>query len=183
MFVLVSFGFYVIWQNVGNSSTNLLAPTTHVITTSTKKISNPVAIVPSTPLVDNSQPAPVTPPAPKPTPVTPTPKPTPVVVPPPAPKKTGIYNDGIYTGDSVDAYYGNVQVQVTISNSRITDIQFLDYPQDRSTSVRINQRALPILKQEAISAQSAKINGVSGASETSPAFMQSLASALAQAKA
>lgn len=93
------------------------------------------------------------------------------------------YKDGTYTGDSVNAYYGNVQVQVTISDGKITDVTFLDYPQDRDTSRMINQQAMPILKQEVIQAQSANVGGVSGASATSPAFIESLTTALNQAAA
>jgi uncharacterized protein with FMN-binding domain len=168
MFVMISFGFYVIWQNVGVSAANFIAPAPVVTTnTTTKKTSKPVAVVSTTPVVNNPQPTPTTP--------------TPVVTPPP-PKKTGIYNDGTYIGSVADAYYGYVQVKAVITNSRLTDVIFLDYPQDRSTSIRINNRAIPILIQEAISAQSANVNGVSGASATSPAFVESLTSALNQAK-
>jgi len=60
-------------------------------------------------------------------------------------------------------------------------VQFLQYPSDRNTSIRINSRAMPILKQEAISAQNANVNIVSGATDSSQAFQQSLASALSQA--
>ena len=91
------------------------------------------------------------------------------------------YKDGTYTGPSVNAYYGNVQVQVKIAGGRITDVSFLDYPHDRSTSQFINSQAMPILKQEVIQAQNANINGASGASLTSSAFVQSLSSALQQA--
>lgn len=100
-----------------------------------------------------------------------------------APKKTGLYNDGTYVGLSANAYYGNIQVKAIISNGKLTDVQFLDYPRDARNSVSINSRALPILKNEAIVAQSANINAVSGASATSPAFIQSLSDALSQAKA
>ena len=100
-----------------------------------------------------------------------------------ATKKTGLYTDGTYTGSVADAYYGNVQVQVTIAGGKLTDVQFLQHPGGRSTSVYINSQAMPMLTQEAIQAQSANVSGVSGASETSMAFVQSLASALAQAKA
>ena len=106
--------------------------------------------------------------------------------PPPAPKKVVAasgYTDGTYTGSVADAYYGNVQVQVTIQSGSITAVDFLQYPSDRSTSRYINGQATPILAQEAIKAQSASVNGVSGASDTSQAFVQSLSSALAQAKA
>lgn len=93
------------------------------------------------------------------------------------------YKDGSYTGNSADAFYGNIQVKVTVSSGKITDVTFLDYPSDRGTSVRINQQAMPMLKQEAIQAQSAQVDGVSGATDTSQAFIQSLTSALNQAKA
>lgn len=93
----------------------------------------------------------------------------------------GQYKNGTYTGLVADAFYGNVQVQVTISGGKITDVQFLQYPSDRSTSVYINSQAMPLLKQEAIQAQSANVSGVSGASATSAAFIQSLTDALSQA--
>lgn len=93
----------------------------------------------------------------------------------------GQYKNGTYTGSVADAFYGNVQVQVTISGGKITDVQFLQYPSDRSTSVYINSQAMPLLKQEAIQAQSANVAGVSGASATSAAFIQSLTDALSQA--
>ncbi len=92
------------------------------------------------------------------------------------------YKDGDYTGDSVDAYYGNVQVKAIIRGGKITDVQFLDYPQDRRTSINISNRAMPDLKTEAIQAQSAKVDIVSGATQTSQAFIQSLQSALTQAQ-
>lgn len=97
--------------------------------------------------------------------------------------KTGIYTDGEYIGDSVDAYYGNIQVKAVITNGALSDVIFLDHPQDRGNSIRINNYAMPILKSEAIRAQSSKVNTVSGATDSSGAFRQSLSSALAQAKA
>jgi len=106
----------------------------------------------------------------------------PVAAPTPAPKPKGQYKDGVYTGISADAYYGLVQVRVTISGGRLTDVQFLSYPNERSTSLSINGVAMPYLKQEAIQAQSANVNTVSGASNTSAAFRKSLGSALSQAK-
>ena len=92
------------------------------------------------------------------------------------------YKDGTYTGSSADAYYGNIQVQVSISGGKITDVQFLQSPGDNGTSRMINSQAMPLLKQEAIAAQSAQVDIVSGASDSSQAFQQSLASALQQAK-
>jgi uncharacterized protein with FMN-binding domain len=97
-------------------------------------------------------------------------------------QKSGNYNNGVFTGDSTDAYYGNVQVKVTISNGKITDVTFLDYPQDRGHSIRINDYAMPSLKSEAIQAQSAQVDIVSGATQTSKAFIQSLSTALVRAQ-
>jgi len=102
--------------------------------------------------------------------------------PAPTPAPTSGYTDGTYTGNSADALYGLVQVQATIANGSLTNVTFLSYPSDRSTSQLINGRAMPILIQEAIAAQSANVNIVSGATDTSIAFQGSLASALAQAK-
>ncbi|MDD5318795.1 MAG: FMN-binding protein [Candidatus Pacebacteria bacterium] len=99
----------------------------------------------------------------------------------PAPKPAGQYADGTYTGSAADAYYGNIQVQAVIQNGALADVIFLQHPSDRGTSIRINNYAMPILKQEAISAQNANVDTVSGASDSSQAFRQSLASALAQA--
>lgn len=94
----------------------------------------------------------------------------------------GLYKDGEYTGTSENAFYGYVQVKAIINNGKITDIAILDHPTHNRTSDYINSQALPLLTAAAISAQSADIGRVSGASDTSMAFKQSLASALAQAK-
>ena len=106
---------------------------------------------------------------------------TTVALTPVATANNGKYKDGSYTGSTEDAFYGNVQVKAIITNGMITDVQFLQYPNDRRTSVEINTQAMPLLKQEAITAQSANVDGVSGASATSPAFVRSLQNALDQA--
>ncbi len=93
----------------------------------------------------------------------------------------GKYRNGVYTGEVADAYYGNIQVQVTISQGKISDVQFLQYPNDNRTSRFINSQAMPMLKSEAIAAQNAQVDIVSGASASSQAFVQSLQSALAKA--
>lgn len=102
--------------------------------------------------------------------------------PKPKPAAAGQYADGSYTGSAADAYYGNVQVRAVVSGGKLTAVQILQYPNDRSTSRYINSQALPYLEQEAIAAQSASVNTVSGASDTSQAFRESLASALVSAK-
>ncbi len=94
----------------------------------------------------------------------------------------GSYRDGVYNGISADAFYGRVEVVATISRGRIVGVEFLDHPKDASTSREISTRAMPILQTEAINAQSANVDIVSGATETSLAFRESLASALAKAK-
>jgi uncharacterized protein with FMN-binding domain len=92
------------------------------------------------------------------------------------------YKDGTYIGPRVDAYYGIVEVQVKVQQGKIADIQFLQYPSDRRTSQRINNVAMPYLQQEAIQAQSAQVNIISGATLTSEGFMMSLDAALRSAK-
>ncbi len=92
------------------------------------------------------------------------------------------YKDGTYTGPSVDVNWGNVQVQATIQGGKIANVQFLQYPNERNTSVRINSFAVPQLEQEAIQAQSANVDIVTGATLTSEGFQQSLQDALNQAK-
>lgn len=122
---------------------------------------------------------------------TPTPTPLPTSTPTPIPSAAvptttttrGQYKDGTYTGSVADAVYGNMQVAVVIQGGKITDVQFLQYPNDRSTSQFINSQAMPLLKQEAIQAQNANVDGVSGAPASSQAFIQSLGNALDQAKA
>lgn len=94
-------------------------------------------------------------------------------------QSTGLYQDGEFTGDSVRAdHWGNVQVTVVIENGAIANFKINDYPHSRSTSQRISQIAIPYLMQEAIQAQSADIDLVSGATPTSQAFIRSLQSAL-----
>jgi len=96
---------------------------------------------------------------------------------------SGQYKDGQYTGSSANAYYGMVQVKTIIQGGKITDVQFLSWPSDRRTSQRINSQAMPYLTQEAIQAQNAQVDIISGATLTSRAFIQSLQSSLNSAKA
>jgi uncharacterized protein with FMN-binding domain len=93
----------------------------------------------------------------------------------------GIYTDGTYTGIASDALYGTVQVKTTIVNGNISSIQFVQYPDAQQTSQQISQLSEPILIQEAIEVQSAKVDVVTGATLTSRAFMESLQSALNKA--
>lgn len=93
------------------------------------------------------------------------------------------YKDGTYTGNIADAQWGVVQVKAVIQNGKITDVQFVQYPNDRNRSIEINSYADPQLSSEAIQAQSASVDIVTGATDSSDAFMQSLSNALSQAQA
>jgi uncharacterized protein with FMN-binding domain len=86
---------------------------------------------------------------------------------------------GTFTGPSVFVNYGNVQVQITVVNGRITDAIAVKAPGGRND--RYTNMAVPILKQQTLAAQSANIKGASGASYTSYGWFKSLHGALADA--
>jgi uncharacterized protein with FMN-binding domain len=87
-----------------------------------------------------------------------------------------------YTGASVDTRWGPVQVKITITNGTITAAEAVDYPQNNGRDQEINSYAIPQLNAEAVSANSASIDMVSGATYTSEGYISSLQSALDQAK-
>lgn len=127
--------------------------------------------------------APTLPPLPRPRPTPPATAVQQAVSTDVADSATSGYRDGTYTGASENAYYGSVQVQVTVANHAIAGIKVLNYPSDRRTSRYINSQALPMLQQEAIAADSANVDTVSGATLTSEAYIRSLGTALQQAGA
>ncbi|WP_020660774.1 FMN-binding protein [Amycolatopsis benzoatilytica] len=88
---------------------------------------------------------------------------------------------GTFTGAAADTPYGPVQVRISYAGGKITDSQAVVYPQESGRDVRINSEAVPELNQEAVQAQSAQIDAVSGATYTSQGYQQSLQSALDQA--
>lgn len=92
------------------------------------------------------------------------------------------YADGTYLGAAQSTRWGDVQVQVTISSGRITDVATVQIPSD-SKSTTINNRATPILEAQAIAIQSADLDIVSGATYTSRTYATSLQSALDKAAA
>lgn len=94
---------------------------------------------------------------------------------------TSKYRNGTFTGTSADAYYGSLQIRVSVANGKISKVDILDYPHDNHTSQNINTQALPLLQKEVLQTQSNVVDAVSGASFTSQAFNQSLQSALSQA--
>ncbi len=87
--------------------------------------------------------------------------------------------NGTFTGPSVFVNYGNVQVKITVVNGRITDAVAVVVPSGRND--RWTNMAVPILKAQTLKAQSANIQGASGASYTSYGWYTSLQGALAQA--
>ncbi|MGD0122129.1 MAG: FMN-binding protein [Candidatus Limnocylindrales bacterium] len=88
---------------------------------------------------------------------------------------------GQLTGNAIQIPFGTVQVQVTMQNGTITDVQALQLPNDQGHSAEISAYAGPQLRSEALQAQSAQIDTISGATYTSYGYQQSLQSALDQA--
>ena len=95
----------------------------------------------------------------------------------PAPASKGV--TGTFTGPTINVNYGNVQVQITVKDGKITDATALQAPSGRND--RWTNMALPILKKQTLAAQSASIQGASGASYTSYGWYTSLQGALAKA--
>jgi uncharacterized protein with FMN-binding domain len=92
---------------------------------------------------------------------------------------TTTVKDGTYTGPVINVNYGNVQVKITVSNGKITDAVAVKAPKGKND--RYTNMAVPILKAQTLQAQSANIQGASGASYTSYGWFKSLQGALADA--
>lgn len=132
-----------------------------------------LASVPPTPSAGNTSPSPSASPFATPSPsVTPPPSPTP---------STSTAVNGTFTGSDAPNFFGDVVVRVVISNGHITDVQAVKLPTDRAYSAYVSQIAGPLLRTEALQAQSATIDIISGATYTSQSYAQSLESALQQA--
>jgi uncharacterized protein with FMN-binding domain len=82
------------------------------------------------------------------------------------------------TGDTAQTQWGPVQVKITVKSGKLTDVTVLQSPSENPRDQEINSYALPELKSEALAAQSASIDTVSGATYTSDGYRQSLQSAL-----
>lgn len=91
---------------------------------------------------------------------------------------TGAGVSGTATGDSIATRYGNAQVRVTVKDGKIVQIDALQLQANDPRSVQISSTAAPILQQEALAAQTAGVDAVSGATYTSASYTQSLQSAL-----
>ncbi|SDZ10366.1 FMN-binding protein [Herbiconiux ginsengi] len=96
-----------------------------------------------------------------------------------APAATG--PSGTFTGTSAATRFGDVQVQITVENGSITDVVALHLTDRDPRSVSISNRAAPVLREQVLAAQSANVQGVSGATYTSDGYLSSLQSALDQA--
>jgi uncharacterized protein with FMN-binding domain len=83
-----------------------------------------------------------------------------------------------YSGSVAQTRWGPVQVTITVSAGKITDVAVPVYPNSNHRDAEINASALPVLTQETLSAQSADIDTVSGATVTSDGYIQSLQAAL-----
>ena len=88
---------------------------------------------------------------------------------------------GTFKGDVARTHYGPVQVQITVNNGKITDVQALSYPDGDGRSQYISSVMIPWLTQETLKVQSTNIMNVSGATITGNAWKYSLASAMQQA--
>lgn len=96
--------------------------------------------------------------------------------------QTATLKDGTYTGAVISTAKGDVQVSVTVSGGKITDVTAVKYPNDNPRSQSISGAAVATLSEETVDAQSANIQMVSGATETSTGFIGSLQDALNQAQ-
>jgi uncharacterized protein with FMN-binding domain len=100
----------------------------------------------------------------------------------PNPKPTASGGTITVTGDDVPNQFGDVQVQVTFADGKITDLKALQLPYDRQRSAEISHFVEPYLRSEALRAQSAQIDLISGATYTSFSYAQSLQSAIDKAR-
>ena len=100
-----------------------------------------------------------------------------------APVSAGSGTGTVVTGDVISTGYGPTQVQVTLNAGKIVKVTVLQHTDDGVNSQMIDGRALPQLNNETLTAQSAKIDAVSGASYTSAGYIKSLQSALDKARA
>ena len=98
----------------------------------------------------------------------------------PAPAAKGAAGSATVDGPTVDTRFGPVQVEVVVANGKVSDVVALQLPTGRRSG-QISNYAAPILHDEALQAQSANIDTVSGATYTSDAYAQSLQAALDQA--
>jgi len=91
---------------------------------------------------------------------------------------SGAGGNGTYNGSVAQTRWGPVQVVITVSGGKITAVDVPTYPTANGRDQQINAYAIPILKRGTMSAQSAGIDTVSGATVTSRGYIQSLQAAI-----
>lgn len=101
--------------------------------------------------------------------------PSPASVPPAVPSVPPVI---VANGISVDTPYGPVQVQVRVRSGHLIKASAIDYPRGAGRSDEINRFAVPMLDREAMTAQGAQIDTISGATYTSDGYRRSLQAAL-----
>lgn len=94
---------------------------------------------------------------------------------------TGTASAKTVTGDASNTMYGPVQVQITVKSRKITAVNVIQYPNGTPRDAQINAFAIPELTQETLTANSASIDMISGATYTSNGYISSLQSALDKA--
>lgn len=96
----------------------------------------------------------------------------------PTPSKAALA-DGTHTGKSIPTDYGDIQIELVVSQGKITAVNILKRPGNESRSIEINTNAIPRLQSEILTAQSANVNAISGATFTSEGFVKAAKSAFA----
>ena len=124
---------------------------------------SPVAVVPPTPDAEAS------------------PSASPSGTPRPTPTPSPVAPSGTFTGADFPNRFGDVVVRIVLTRGHMSDVQAVTLPTDRAESAYISQQAGPMLRSEALQAQSANIDIISGATYTSESYAQSLESALKKA--
>lgn len=102
----------------------------------------------------------------------------------PTPTTTTTQSSGVsgtFKGDTSQTRWGPVQVEIVVTNGKITDVKTLQFPNGDRRSQNISSQVIPWLQEETLQVQSANISGISGATYTSGGFQASLASALQKA--
>ncbi len=163
------------------SSAGARPPTTAAPTTAAPTTAAPTTAAPTTAAPTTAAPTTAAPTTAAPTTAAPTTAAPTTAAPTTAAPTTAAPTTRTATGTPVNYNYGVLSVAATVSGTKLTDVAIASIDDGGSfRSQSIDQQAVPILEQEALQAQSANIQGVSGASYTSAGFEQSLQSALAQ---
>jgi len=146
-------------------------------TSTNSALTQPAAVAAAAPGIVSTEPDP------SPSPAAGTGTAAPPAAPSPTPSAKPASSKVVVNGSVAQTRWGPVQVQVTLTSGRITDISAIQYPQGNGRDAEINSYALPQLHDQAIQQQSAQLDGVSGASVNSDGYTESLQAALDAAHA